>query len=101
MGRVGSPERHKEMRWGQISHAGWNTWCSRPGPQSRMIVPVRRESPRAETSYQWDTRLSQGRTFRREATPRSEEHTSELQSPVHLVCRLLLEKKKQKKQSIT
>src|SRR5258708_37859547 len=27
--------------------------------------------------------------------PRSEEHTSELQSPDHLVCRLLLEKKKQ------
>src|SRR5438876_6039705 len=26
-------------------------------------------------------------------TNRSEEHTSELQSPVHLVCRLLLEKK--------
>src|SRR5258708_21259357 len=26
---------------------------------------------------------------------RSEEHTSELQSPDHLVCRLLLEKKKQ------
>src|SRR5258708_24734254 len=29
------------------------------------------------------------------AFPRSEEHTSELQSPDHLVCRLLLEKKKQ------
>src|SRR5438876_1879894 len=29
-------------------------------------------------------------------TQRSEEHTSELQSPVHLVCRLLLEKKKKK-----
>src|SRR5690348_6840186 len=28
------------------------------------------------------------------AEHRSEEHTSELQSPVHLVCRLLLEKKK-------
>src|SRR6266581_2436176 len=27
------------------------------------------------------------------AARRSEEHTSELQSPVHLVCRLLLEKK--------
>src|SRR5690348_18183523 len=27
------------------------------------------------------------------AHERSEEHTSELQSPVHLVCRLLLEKK--------
>src|SRR2546426_8442814 len=29
-------------------------------------------------------------------TARSEEHTSELQSPCNLVCRLLLEKKKQK-----
>src|SRR5690348_18174509 len=28
------------------------------------------------------------------ASSRSEEHTTELQSPVHLVCRLLLEKKK-------
>src|SRR5256885_9804656 len=28
------------------------------------------------------------------AVPRSEEHTSELQSPCNLVCRLLLEKKK-------
>src|SRR6266581_3315653 len=32
---------------------------------------------------------------------RSEEHTSELQSPVHLVCRLLLEKKKQTKPGST
>src|SRR5690348_9912499 len=31
--------------------------------------------------------------------PRSEEHTSELQSPVHLVCRLLLEKKKKTNQN--
>src|SRR5258708_29542588 len=30
----------------------------------------------------------------RESLLRSEEHTSELQSPDHLVCRLLLEKKK-------
>src|SRR5438876_5330066 len=30
----------------------------------------------------------------RASQSRSEEHTSELQSPVHLVCRLLLEKKK-------
>src|SRR5438552_13855240 len=34
------------------------------------------------------------------ARERSEEHTSELQSPDHLVCRLLLEKKKKKKQII-
>src|SRR5438552_8385899 len=33
-------------------------------------------------------------TIRRSRRGRSEEHTSELQSPDHLVCRLLLEKKK-------
>src|SRR2546422_4404984 len=38
-----------------------------------------------------------------EAPPvgRSEEHTSELQSRLHLVCRLLLEKKKKKQQNET
>src|SRR5256885_8261270 len=42
-----------------------------------------------------------GGAFRRiqftpDLLPRSEEHTSELQSPCNLVCRLLLEKKKKK-----
>src|SRR5947208_9094550 len=37
------------------------------------------------------------RTRRTCRSARSEEHTSELQSPDHLVCRLLLEKKKKKK----
>src|SRR5437879_9486177 len=32
---------------------------------------------------------------------RSEEHTSELQSPMYLVCRLLLEKKKRNKKQIS
>ena len=36
---------------------------------------------------EWDGEMKQ--------TDRSEEHTSELQSPQYLVCRLLLEKKKQ------
>src|SRR5256885_12438185 len=36
-------------------------------------------------------------TFCGSAGRRSEEHTSELQSPCNLVCRLLLEKKKNKK----
>src|SRR2546422_4025341 len=35
--------------------------------------------------------------FRARSGTRSEEHTSELQSRLHLVCRLLLEKKKKKK----
>src|SRR5687768_18233617 len=34
-------------------------------------------------------------------TPRSEEHTSELQSRLHLVCRLLLEKKKKREKKKT
>src|SRR5690242_21237296 len=37
------------------------------------------------------------RNRHREPAARSEEHTSELQSHVNLVCRLLLEKKKKKK----
>src|SRR5690348_17519180 len=36
-----------------------------------------------------------GSAASRPVPSRSEEHTSELQSPVHLVCRLLLEKKNQ------
>src|SRR2546422_7580821 len=39
------------------------------------------------------------RRRRRVREPRSEEHTSELQSRLHLVCRLLLEKKKKKRSS--
>src|SRR2546426_5193829 len=39
-------------------------------------------------------RSPQARRGERPRGPRSEEHTSELQSPCNLVCRLLLEKKK-------
>src|SRR4051794_41347443 len=48
-------------------------------------------------------RLARRRPFcRNRLSPgRSEEHTSELQSPVHLVCRLLLEKKKNEKMQLT
>src|SRR2546426_4843275 len=41
------------------------------------------------------------RRRRRAARVRSEEHTSELQSPCNLVCRLLLEKKKKKNTNMT
>src|SRR5690606_40096729 len=40
-----------------------------------------------------------GKEFVRRKRERSEEHTSELQSRENLVCRLLLEKKKKKRQS--
>src|SRR5690349_22621819 len=42
-------------------------------------------------------RESDGLWCSRDVSPRSEEHTSELQSRRDLVCRLLLEKKKKKK----
>src|SRR5256885_9565007 len=47
----------------------------------------------AQVSDQFDGSVS---TQQRQAIDRSEEHTSELQSPCNLVCRLLLEKKKSK-----
>src|SRR5256885_11377829 len=44
-------------------------------------------------------RGARGHGFRLAGGERSEEHTSELQSPCNLVCRLLLEKKKQDTQN--
>src|SRR5437764_6627119 len=46
----------------------------------------------------WRHELADKRLRQRDQ-PRSEEHTSELQSPMYLVCRLLLEKKKKKKKN--
>src|SRR5256885_12135307 len=44
--------------------------------------------------FQIKTNNSSSPTVRKGTSSRSEEHTSELQSPCNLVCRLLLEKKK-------
>src|SRR2546422_6294798 len=46
-------------------------------------------------------KLGRRRQVRVCADQRSEEHTSELQSRLHLVCRLLLEKKKKKERTIS
>src|SRR5258708_11217851 len=64
--------------------------------KSRFLVPLwrtRNDSQRCREEYGKSSICFSGTSF---AIPgRSEEHTSELQSPDHLVCRLLLEKKKQ------
>src|SRR5256885_11070048 len=67
------------------------------------ICPTRSSRPWCATatrSSPWRARTS--RRARRAAgtarSSRSEEHTSELQSPCNLVCRLLLEKKKERDQ---
>src|SRR2546426_5552939 len=44
--------------------------------------------------------VKESRVFSRPHARRSEEHTSELQSPCNLVCRLLLEKKKKTQQMV-
>src|SRR5438876_9040749 len=65
-------------------------------PISRCRAPSR-ESPRSRSPPSWnnrDRRRGVDRLHAPLSRRRSEEHTSELQSPVHLVCRLLLEKKK-------
>src|SRR6266480_1518993 len=60
-----------------------------------------RSAPRCGPAAPARWRCRRGRrcatTRRRSCRARSEEHTSELQSHVNLVCRLLLEKKKKKK----
>src|SRR5258708_9862062 len=59
--------------------------------------------PRRQVVFATPTRLAFVSTLvpRADDTSRSEEHTSELQSPDHLVCRLLLEKKKKSTQLST
>src|SRR2546426_4140350 len=52
------------------------------------------QRPRTLTEDERGATLSPPRSLC--CAPRSEEHTSELQSPCNLVCRLLLEKKKKK-----
>src|SRR5256885_9548221 len=60
----------------------------------RETAPCRAARPRPGTR---GSRWPQGRRSATCGILRSEEHTSELQSPCNLVCRLLLEKKKNKR----
>src|SRR5437016_7627159 len=61
----------------------------RPGSGPREIVSTPADSGHPQNGF--------AARDHRVAGPRSEEHTSELQSLTNLVCRLLLEKKKKKR----
>src|SRR5690242_21156331 len=71
------------------------TWCAavpqrqRNSPNASAKSALRLAPPCASTGF-----CSSELTSSTAILPRSEEHTSELQSHVNLVCRLLLEKKK-------
>src|SRR5258708_11842347 len=56
--------------------------------------------PRSSRAQANSSRVPQAGVLLHAQPLRSEEHTSELQSPDHLVCRLLLEKKKHHKTSV-
>src|SRR5216684_3089222 len=72
--------RREGLSWSCVHclspHVCWALQVARPG-----------HYPRAHSHCSFN---------RRQQEQRSEEHTSELQSRLHLVCRLLLEKKKKK-----
>src|SRR5258708_29648157 len=74
---------------GPSDHLDFAKWLVHEGIESLSLNP--------DTVV--DTWLQLSREADASAKARSEEHTSELQSPDHLVCRLLLEKKKKNKNS--
>src|SRR2546427_5232581 len=80
----------RSLRREQVDQAGRT---DRQGPGAVPAGALPGSDPGAEAGH---------RRFRRtegQLEPRSEEHTSELQSQSNLVCRLLLEKKKKKKRT--
>src|SRR5687768_17991442 len=64
---------------GLTAHPAQNEDAARAAPPTTITAFVPINAPPVTTAV--------------EPAPRSEEHTSELQSRLHLVCRLLLEKK--------
>src|SRR6266487_1489963 len=80
-----SSSRTPSARRCSASSFKWN-WSSSPSSASLRCRSIHQRNLRRNAPISPPGRL--------DCSIRSEEHTSELQSPVHLVCRLLLEKKK-------
>src|SRR2546422_6499141 len=91
---------------GTLCHIVWaeQLWLNRWLAQPKPAVPQGRDlTTLAAARTRWEAIEAERAAFlaglgerRLEETMRSEEHTSELQSRLHLVCRLLLEKKKER-----
>src|SRR5436189_4681093 len=90
---------HRNSRDGRPPHASEYSalWPAAHTPRTMSpgcVTPASTAGTKSASSTQLAAAANtSGATLRQ----RSEEHTSELQSPMYLVCRLLLEKKKQKK----
>src|SRR5207249_7379122 len=93
VGQVDSRHPHHE------SHRVYRFGSQHLGPRTdRVCVPDLRHEIDQPSSRGIVTTLCDFLQVRKRQGERSEEHTSELQSRFDLVCRLLLEKKKKKKQ---
>src|SRR5260370_15777809 len=75
------------------------TTLFRSGPNPAAPDPLRAAAFRGDAVGQPSRLLHPPQRRASGATDRSEEHTSELQSHLNLVCRLLLEKKKKRNHS--
>src|SRR5205807_3758171 len=65
-----------------------------PRPPRSTLFPYTTLFRSSSDSIRYQLQETAGNSFADRRDTRSEEHTSELQSPCNLVCRLLLEKKK-------
>src|SRR5256885_12501991 len=82
------PPRSTLFPYTTLFRSGGASWVRKPDARSgRLSVPL-------PVTPETDTVLLEIDNGDNPALDRSEEHTSELQSPCNLVCRLLLEKKK-------
>src|SRR5690606_40669751 len=81
----------------------YTTLFRSPDPHLRRqaVRPARQPAADVHAPVRARTGVVEHRRRARHARPRSEEHTSELQSRENLVCRLLLEKKKKNITKIT
>src|SRR5258708_26191822 len=89
------PYGSKNVSWGDFAHFVAYTGAVTSLFPSSSTVSFAWAATVAETLL--GILLIAGFKIRMASVLRSEEHTSELQSPDHLVCRLLLEKKKEKR----
>src|SRR5437773_6553776 len=80
----------------RCGYCSFNTAPLEDGAMARYLAALHREIDLLG-ALAWAPRVRLATVFFGGGTPRSEEHTSELQSHHDLVCRLLLEKKKKKK----
>src|SRR5437016_10472959 len=103
LGEVPQRDRWRVLRCSHVALSLPNHAAAQTRPRYPNQLPPNCHRRRAARSGRaLTTRLHEsGRPGSNRRRPRSEEHTSELQSLTNLVCRLLLEKKKKKKNKKT